>query len=275
MTLNQLFRIIENYASGHSNINTIVFGAKWNIDNKDADGVMLWYDVQAGVIDRTMLSYGFELYFLDVLNPDDSNLKDVLSDTLQVAQDMAAMLYNYDCEEEFDLPKRATIQPVQYKFTSDYAGHSLTFTIEAPYEWNDCQVPVRDGYSFECRDMPTPNCDPVTIYDNEGNEVGEIVSGGILTVIAKDTGGVEIDCTYTLANGILTLSNINVIHMVQFTGVTTTLTNAAFANKPITDFIVLISGTDWVTSGNATKITASSTITLDTDVGGGIANVIY
>lgn len=141
MTLNQIFRIIENFAISHSGIKTIVFGAKWNIDNGDSDGILLWYDVQSGTIDGTQLNYTFELYFLDVLNSDDSNLKDVLSDTLQAAQDMAAMLYNYDDEVEFDVPKRATVQPVQHKFTSDYAGHSLTITIESPLEWNSCWIP--------------------------------------------------------------------------------------------------------------------------------------
>lgn len=127
---------------------------------------------------------------------------------------------------------------------------------------------------FNCRNN-TASGEVVTIRDNDNALVGTVAARTSLQVIAKDTGGVEIDCTYTLSNGILTLSNINVIHMVQFTGVTTTLTNAAFAGKAITEFVVLISGTDWVTTGNATKVTASSTITLDTDVGGGIANVIY
>jgi hypothetical protein len=143
MTLNQLFTIIENYAASHSNINTVIFGSNWNIDNHDVDGTLLWYDVQTGSFDGTQINYSLELYFLDVLNPDDGNLRDVLSDTLQVAQDMAAMLYNYDDDVEFDLPKRATIQPVQHKFTSDYAGHLLQFTIAAPYEWNACQVPEK------------------------------------------------------------------------------------------------------------------------------------
>lgn len=150
MTLNQIFKIIEDYANDHSAINTIVFGADSDIDNSDVSGVLLWYDVDTGNTEGTMINYGFEMYFLDVLNSDNSNLKDVLSDTLQVALDMSAMIYNYDGDVEFDLPKRAQIQPVKHKYTSDYAGHSLSFTIQAPYEWNECQVPVKVVAASNC-----------------------------------------------------------------------------------------------------------------------------
>lgn len=272
MTLNQLFRIIENYAAGHSNINTIVFGAKWNIDNNDSHGILLWYDVQAGSFDGTQLNYAFELFFLDVLNPDNSNLKDVLSDTLQVAQDMAAMLYNYDCDVEFNLPKTATIQAVEHKLTSDYAGHSLAFTIQAPYEWNDCQVPVRDGYSFECA-IPINNDCKVEIIDNNGDEVGNVNGGTILQVIAKDTSNVEIDCTYTLANGILTLSNIEMARIYNFSSVNTTLTNAAFSGKTTDELVVLGNGTELISINEIVSV-VGTTITLATDLDGGMVKVI-
>lgn len=148
MTLNQIFNIIEGYANDHSSINTIVFGAQSDLDNSDSNGIVLWYDVDTGNTDGTQLNYTFNLYFLDVLNPDNSNLKDVLSDTLQVALDICSKVYNYDGEVEFDLPKKAQIQPVSHKYTSDYAGHSATFTINAPYEWNECFVPSKVAPSY-------------------------------------------------------------------------------------------------------------------------------
>jgi hypothetical protein len=125
-----------------------LFGAESDIDNTDVNGILLWYDVDTGDTDGTQLNYSFELYFLDVLNPDNSNLKDVLSDTLQVATDICAKIYNYDGDIEFDMPKKARLNPVSHKYTSDYAGHSATFTINAPYEWNECFVPSKVAPSF-------------------------------------------------------------------------------------------------------------------------------
>ena len=200
MTLNQIFKIIEGFANSHSNINTVIFGANYEIDNSDVDGILMWYDVSQGNTDGTQLNYSFELAFLDVLNPDLSNLKDIMSDTLQVAQDISAAIYNYDGEIEFDLPKKSSIQPVEHKYLSDYAGHTLSFTINTPYEWNECWVPERT--------TPTPTPQPLfTVYDNNLVFVGN-VTGDDLQVIAKDTNLNIINATYTLVGNVLTLSNI-------------------------------------------------------------------
>tara|TARA_R110002126_G_scaffold62270_1_gene160463 strand:+ start:10015 stop:10698 length:684 start_codon:yes stop_codon:yes gene_type:complete len=200
MTLNQIFKIIEGFANSHSNINTVIFGANSEIDNSDVDGILMWYDVSQGNTDGTQLNYSFELAFLDVLNPDLSNLKDIMSDTLQVAQDISAAIYNYDGEIEFDLPKKSSIQPVEHKYLSDYAGHTLSFTINTPYEWNECWVPERT--------TPTPTPQPLfTVYDNNLVFVGT-VAGNDLQVIAKDTNLNILNATYTLVGNVLTLSNI-------------------------------------------------------------------
>ena len=200
MTLNQIFKIIEGLANSHSNINTVIFGANSEIDNSDVDGILMWYDVSQGNTDGTQLNYSFELAFLDVLNPDLSNLKDIMSDTLQVAQDISAAIYNYDGEIEFDLPKKSSIQPVEHKYLSDYAGHTLSFTINTPYEWNECWIPERT--------TPTPTPQPLfTVYDNNLVFVGT-VAGDDLQVIAKDTNLNILNATYTLVGNVLTLSNI-------------------------------------------------------------------
>lgn len=202
MTLNQIFKIIEEIANSHANINTVIFGSNSEIDNSDVDGILMWYDVSQGNTDGTQLNYTFELAFLDVLNPDLSNLKDIMSDTLQVAQDVSSAIYNYDGTVEFDLPKKSTIQPVEHKYLSDYAGHALTFTINTPYEWNECWIPEKT--------TPTPTPQPeFTIYDEDLVEVGT-VTGDNLQVIAKDTDDNVINATYTLALNVLTLSNIPV-----------------------------------------------------------------
>jgi hypothetical protein len=200
MTLNQIFKIIEGLANSHSNINTVIFGANSEIDNSDVDGILMWYDVSQGNTDGTQLNYSFELAFLDVLNPDLSNLKDIMSDTLQVAQDISSAIYNYDGDVEFDLPKKSSIQPVEHKYLSDYAGHTLSFTINTPYEWNECWIPERT--------TPTPTPQPLfTVYDNNLVFVGT-VAGDDLQVIAKDTNLNIINATYTLVGNVLTLSNI-------------------------------------------------------------------
>ena len=178
MTLNQIFKIIEGFANSHSNINTVIFGSNSEIDNSDVDGTLMWYDVSQGNTDGTQLNYTFELAFLDVLNPDLSNLKDVMSDTLQVAQDISAAIYNYDGEVEFDLPKKSSIQPVEHKYLSDYAGHTLTFTINTPYEWNECWIPEKTTPT----PTPPPTCADATVKNSDNTFSQSISSGGTYTL---------------------------------------------------------------------------------------------
>jgi len=263
--INQIFKIIEDYAATHNQINTIVFGAASEIDNNDVDGVLLWYDVQGGSVDNTVFNYTFELFFLDILNPDNSNTKDVLNDTHLIALDMAALIQSYSGTTEFDLPSTLTINPVEHKYTSDYAGHSLSFTIQVPTEWDYCQVPTRT--------TSTPTPQPVfTVYDNNLVSVGT-VTGDDLQVIATDTNGNEINATYTLLNGVLTLSGISTTTMIPFTNVNTTLTDAAFAGKTADDLIVIGNGTELSTINEIASI-VGTTITLVTDLGGGNVKVI-
>ena len=264
--INQIFTIIEDYAAAHSQINTVIFGAASEIDNSDVDGVLLWYDVTGGTVEETVYNYTFDLYFLDVLNPDNSNTKDVLNDTHLIALDMAASIQGYSGTVEFDLPSNLTINPVEHKYTSDYAGHSLSFTIQVPTQWDTCQIPTRTSST------PTPQ--PVfTVYDNNDASVGT-VTGDSLQVIATDTNGDEINATYTLTNGVLTLSNIQTsATMIAFTNVNTTLTDAAFAGKTADDLVVLGNGTELTTINEIASI-VGTTITLVTDLGGGNVKVI-
>jgi len=263
--LNQIFKLIEDYGNSHNQINKIIFGAASEIDNTDVDGVLLWYDVTGGSVENSVFNYTFDLYFLDILNPDNSNTKDVLNDTHLIALDMASMLLAYTGDIEFDLPQNLTIQPVEHKYTSDYAGHSVTFTIQVPTEWDNCQVPTRT--------TPTPTPQPVfTIYDNNDATVGT-VTGDSLQVIAIDNNGAEITATYTLLNGILTLSGISTTTMIPFTNVNTTLTNAAFAGKTAAQLVVLGNGTELTTINEIASI-VGTTITLVTSLQGGNVKVI-
>jgi hypothetical protein len=270
--INQIFNIIEDYAATHNQINTTIFGAASEIDNSDVDGVLLWYDVSGGTVDNTMFNYTFDLYFLDILNPDNSNLKDVLNDTHLIALDMAALIDGYSGTIEFDLPQNLTINPVEHKYTSDYAGHSLTFTIQAPTQWDTCQVPTRT--------TPTPTPQPVfTVYDNNDVSVGT-VTGDELQVIAKDTLNNILTATYTLANGVLTLSGIStsttVSKMIIIDNVTTIAQDAELIGSyTLANLCIFGNGTEQISVDNISAYNATTgTITFITSLDGVTIRVI-
>ena len=133
---------------------------------------------------------------------------------------------------------------------------------------------------FNCRDN-TASGEVVTITDNDNALVGTVATRSSLQVIAKDLSNVEIDCTYTLANGILTLSGINIssIVMEEFLNVSQTLVSSAFVGKTLSQMLIQGNGGEWTTMNTGTEVTkastASNTLTLSQDFGGtGIFKVL-
>lgn len=149
MTLNQIIDHLKAFQENHLQVKHYIFGNNASIDNeKDIDGVLMWVfvDAQGGRISETQFTYNMQIAFLDVLNPDDENLEDVLSDTLQIAQDLAAWLDRYsESALEYSFNRVSSIQPIRERFESDYAGHIITVAIDMPFPYDKCQIPTING----------------------------------------------------------------------------------------------------------------------------------
>lgn len=152
MTLNQIIDHLRAFQENHLQVKYYLFGNNASLDNeKDIDGVVMWVwvDAQGGRISETQFTYNMQVAFLDVLNPDDENLDDVLSDTLQIAQDLAAWLDRYsESALEYSFNRVSSIQPIRERFESDYAGHVITLAIDMPFPYDKCQIPTVDGGSL-------------------------------------------------------------------------------------------------------------------------------
>lgn len=157
MTLNQILDHLRAFQENHLQIKYFLFGDSASMDNeKDIDGAVMWVfvDTQGGRISETQFTYNMNIAFLDLLNPDLNNLEDVLSDTLQIAQDLAAWLDRYsETALEYSFSRTSSIQPIREKFESDMAGHMITVAIDMPFPYDKCQMPTVDG-----EDLPSA-CD--------------------------------------------------------------------------------------------------------------------
>lgn len=132
---------------------------------------------------------------------------------------------------------------------------------------------------FNCRDN-TASGEVVTITDNDNALVGTVATRSSLQVIAKDQNNVEIDCTYTLANGILTLSGINVAttvsKMIIINNVTTTAQdNELIGSYTIANLCIFGNGTEQISIDNITSYNSTTgTITFVESLGGVTIRVI-
>jgi hypothetical protein len=156
MTLNEIIGFFQAFKDVHLQVKYFIFGDSSYIDNvKDIDGAVMWVFVaqNSGRISETSLTYSFNVGFMDVLNKDDENMQDVLSDTLQIATDFAAWLDRYsEGAYEYTFTRASNINAFRDKFESEYAGHIITVDIELPYPYDKCQIPTSSGGSLptEC-----------------------------------------------------------------------------------------------------------------------------
>jgi hypothetical protein len=146
MTLNQVVTTITNLANAHEQIKSVYFGDLSDYMSRGTENIYpsLFFDLTGGNIQEKSTTLNFSLYFFDRMLPEDTNETEVLSDQLEICQDIIAQLrYN---NFEFDEGLSATLS----FFTEDtpdlLAGVKADITIELPYTANRCVVPTTYVY---------------------------------------------------------------------------------------------------------------------------------
>ncbi len=146
MTLNNLVTTITNLANAHEQIKSVYFGDLSDYLSRGTENIYpsLFFDLTGGNIQEKSVVLNFSLYFFDRMLPEDTNETEVLSDQLQICQDIIAQLrYN---NFEFDEGLNATLT----FFTEDtpdlLAGLKADITIDLPYTANRCVIPTTYAY---------------------------------------------------------------------------------------------------------------------------------
>jgi len=146
MTLNNLVTTITNLANAHEQIKSVYFGDLGDYLSRGTENIYpsLFFDLTGGNIQEKSVVLNFSLYFFDRMLPEDTNETEVLSDQLQICQDIIAQLrYN---NFEFDEGLNATLT----FFTEDtpdlLAGVKADITIDLPYTANRCVIPTTYAY---------------------------------------------------------------------------------------------------------------------------------
>jgi hypothetical protein len=140
-TLNQVVKIIGDLASNHKQIKSYYFGDFPDYLSRGTDNVYpsMFYDLSGANIAGNTLSLNFSLYFFDRMLAEGTNETEVLSDMLEVAQDIVAQLAHPNFQ--FDITTSVNMD----FFTEDtpdlLAGVRADITLELPYLTNRCVVP--------------------------------------------------------------------------------------------------------------------------------------
>lgn len=146
MTLNQTVNKIKEIANAHQQIKSVYFGDFPDYLSKGSDNVYpsLYFDVTGGQVLERSVVLNFSLYFFDRMLHEDTNETEILSDMLEICQDIIAQLRYNGFEWDEGMNDTLTF------FTEDtpdlLAGVKVDITLDLPYISNRCQVPTDYTY---------------------------------------------------------------------------------------------------------------------------------
>jgi hypothetical protein len=143
-TLNQVLNLIETIANSHAQVNYYNFGEDAEISASEQERYpLVWSDVKDSNIDSNTLYLTIELKVLDIVKTDNANEKDVLSDTLSIAQDIYSILTSYQYQDYFILELNTPLIPIREAMPDIVNGWTMTLSFQLMQDRNRCQVPIK------------------------------------------------------------------------------------------------------------------------------------
>jgi len=221
ITKNILYKYFKDFADNHLQIKDYGYGDLWEISSSQATTYPLfWVSPQPSNISGNEISYNFNILIGDRLEDGDANKVEVESDTFQIGLDLLATL---NLDRELDLDKNNTLTPFIHDFKDRIAGHLITLSVSAPFDYNECAVPTTGTPQPPATSCPSAfitingvdygsvisgGTEDIAVVDGSGTPVGSLVSGNWVvtascpnaTAVLKDSAGTTISTT-SIASG--------------------------------------------------------------------------
>ena len=151
-TYNNVIDTLKNLGENHLQISTTTVGDIYDIDlEKNTLYPLMHLNPVNVTTTRTELIYNFQVFIMDLVEEDESNEQDVLSDTLQICTDIIATfksgesLYlsntSHGEESRYFVDDDFTLDPFTERFDNSVSGFvfNLPIIIEQPYD--SCFIP--------------------------------------------------------------------------------------------------------------------------------------
>jgi len=99
------------------------------------------------VIGSGMTRMSFQVFLSDIANKDRSNVNEIHSDMLQVAQDLFAYLRDNEDEFGFSLATdELLLDPFSESFDDVLVGWSMLLEVDFPFAGSACNLPVKTSF---------------------------------------------------------------------------------------------------------------------------------
>lgn len=144
ISYNQLIDYIEDFSDNHLQLQRFGEGFRADINlisTEENNFPILYVEPLSHTMQNWVQRYRIRIYCLDLLQQDKSNRRDILSDCLQILNDLYKYIKN-DSENNFDVTNIPTSLPVQNISIEGVGGWSSEFEILVTLNDTDCDIPL-------------------------------------------------------------------------------------------------------------------------------------
>ena len=150
---NNTIDVIKCIGEQHLNIKTVTNGDIWEIDLERTNIFPLFHINTVSVdINQGQRVFNFQLFIMDLVEPNESNEQEVMSDTLEIMTDIISVfkhgeiLYTYDTshgeEPRYFINDDFTCEPFTERFANSVTGWVMDIQVIVESELNSCNVPI-------------------------------------------------------------------------------------------------------------------------------------
>lgn len=178
-TYNQVVQLFSDIATNHYQIHSFVDGDLWEVmESNQATHKkfpLLWVRPLSASFEFPFETVRMGIAVMDLVNTDESNENEVLSDTLTILSDIKSILDTPSYANTFIVSKSASLTPFTERFSAKVTGWAMELDVKIQWLGDRCAIPISSA--------PTVNnlCKPVYIYNDAGALIATVPSGGTYT----------------------------------------------------------------------------------------------
>ena len=215
-TINQLTSVWKDIATRHYQLNHFGIGDSWEVGVKANMHPVLWVNPVTATMPATDNGYktfeiDFEVRVFDLVDKDELNENDVLSDTIDILKDIIAEFkgHPYYVNSQLNIIDDISFESFTEEFDEEVSGWLCEISLMTPVLTTFCGIPSADitGFEFPGIDCPDVNvlC-PVFVEDVTGVYPIVVTTVGTTKVVSFDgtSGGGNPVVSVTFSGNTLT-----------------------------------------------------------------------
>lgn len=155
----QILTYFSSIAYHHEQIRSFGFGdltqCTMDVNTKQSPRYVRLYIVPQTVeFNQNHIHYNFAVVVMDKVEDDLSNLQEIMSDTLEIIQDIWTVFWQSYTQQYGNFSNiivgdwEPDTHPFTERFDDVVAGWTMHIKMSAPFDYNSCDLPIQSGFTF-------------------------------------------------------------------------------------------------------------------------------